>query len=258
MRLIRIKSWFNSKHQNVDRELEDLVLKAQNGDEQIRHDLLEQYKPFIKKIVSKSCKRYISESMDEFSIGLLAFNEAVDQYNKDQGGKFLTFASVVIQRRIIDYIRKESRHKHLLLSDVEGEDAGGNVKESYIDRKQSLEKFAAEEERKTRIEEIKRYQKLLESFGITFDVLSKECPKHSDARDNAKMIAKTVAEVDEIRDALVEKKRLPIKELEAFVTCSRKTIERNRKYIIAIALIYIGEFQSLRSYIEPEKGGPLT
>ncbi|GAY78475.1 RNA polymerase sigma-54 factor RpoN [Sporolactobacillus inulinus] len=51
---------------------------------------------------------------------------------------------------------------------------------------------------------------------------------------------------------LKKKKQLPIKDLLQFVSCSRKTIERNRKYIIALALIYIGGFSALRSYIEPE------
>lgn len=253
MRPIRIKSWFNSKRSKSEGEIEDLVLKAQKGDEQIRHDLLEQYKPFVKKVVSKACKRYISESMDEYSIGLLALNEAVDQFDKEQGSKFLTFASVVINRRIIDHIRKESRHNHILFSDDEDED--GNIQENFIERKTSLEKYEAEEASKKRVEEIMDYQRLLLSYGITFEVLSTECPKHIDARENAKLIAKTVAEDVGIRTALIEKKRLPIKDLEALVSCSRKTIERNRKYIIAIALIYIGEFHALQSYIEPEKGG---
>ncbi|EKN67821.1 RNA polymerase sigma-I factor [Schinkia azotoformans MEV2011] len=250
MRPLRIKSWFKNKLSKSDGEIENLVLKAQSGDERIRHNLLEQYKPFVKKVVSKACKRYISESMDEYSIGLLALNEAIDQFNQEQGGKFLSFASIVINRRIIDHIRKESRHNHILFSDEEDEE--GNIQENYIERKTSLEKYVMEEERKKRVEEIKDYQQLLFSYGITFEVLSSECPKHIDARENAKIVAKTIADDVGLRGALVEKKRLPIKELEERVSCSRKTIERNRKYIIAIALIYIGEFNALKSYIAPE------
>ncbi|HHY71803.1 MAG TPA: RNA polymerase sigma-I factor [Bacillus bacterium] len=253
MKPIHIKSWFKSKRSKTEGEMEELVLKAQSGDGRIRHDLLEQYKPFVKKVVSKACKRYISEAMDEFSIGLLALNEAIDQYKKEQGSKFLTFASIVINRRIIDYIRKESRHHHIYLPDEEDED--GNIQENYIERKASLEKYEAIEASKKRVEEIKEYQKLLLSYGITFEALSGECPKHLDARENAKRIAKIVVENIEIKKALVEKRRLPVKELETLVSCSRKTIERNRKYIIAIALIHIGQFHALKSYIEPERGG---
>jgi RNA polymerase sigma factor len=49
---------------------------------------------------------------------------------------------------------------------------------------------------------------------------------------------------------LYAKKRLPIKELERHVHISRKTIERNRKYIIAIAIILSGEFHYLQDYIK--------
>lgn len=250
---MRIKSWFNSKLLKKEDDIEELVFQAQNGNECIRHDLIEQYKPFVKKIVSKACKRYISESMDEYSVGLVALNEAIDQYDQKHGSKFLSFASVVINRRIIDYIRKESRHNHILFPDEEDEE--GNTQENYIERKTSLEKYQADIESKTRVEEIREYQELLFKYDITFEVLSTQCPKHIDARENAKLIAKIVAENDEIRTFLEEKKRLPIKELEGMVSCSRKTIERNRKYIIAMSLIYIGGFNALKSYIEPEKGG---
>ncbi|WP_017756330.1 RNA polymerase sigma-I factor [Calidifontibacillus oryziterrae] len=249
---IRIKSWFKSKHSKLGSDLETQVSKAQNGDECIRHDLLEQYRPFIKKVASKACKRYISESMDEYSIGLLAFNEAIDQYDKEQGNKFLTFASVVIHRRIIDHIRKESRHNYVLLNEEEDEE--GNVQENVIERRTSIEKYEIELESKARAEEIFEYQKLLLTYDITFEVLTSQCPKHIDARENAKKIAKVVYENHHIRSYLEEKRRLPVSELEDIVACSRKTIERNRKYIIAMALIYIGNFTTLKSYIEPEGG----
>lgn len=44
---------------------------------------------------------------DEFSIGLQAFNEALDAYQSDKGASFLYFAKMVINRRVIDYIRKK-------------------------------------------------------------------------------------------------------------------------------------------------------
>jgi RNA polymerase sigma factor len=99
--------------------------------------------------------------------------------------------------------------------------------------------------------EIEEYQKLLKKFGLNFKVLSKHCPKHVDARENAKEIARLLTENEELSQFLMEKKQLPIKDLLNMVSCSRKTIERNRKYIIAVSLIYLGEFQALKSYIQP-------
>jgi RNA polymerase sigma factor len=57
-------------------------------------------------------------------------------------------------------------------------------------------------------------------------------------------------EDDELREFLFHKKQLPVKQLEAKVAVSRKTIERNRKYIIAMAIILSGEFLYLKEYIK--------
>jgi RNA polymerase sigma factor len=73
-----------------------------------------------------------------------------------------------------------------------------------------------------------------------------------DARENAKQVAKVLASDKGLSKILMQTKQLPTKDLLELVSCSRKTIERNRKYIIAIALIHLGEFNALRSYIEPE------
>ena len=62
--------------------LEDTVLKIQQGDGVLHNELIEQYKPFVAKTVSGVCKRYIEETDDEFSIGLIAFNEAIEKYTR--------------------------------------------------------------------------------------------------------------------------------------------------------------------------------
>ena len=49
------------------------------------NELIDSYKPFIAKTVSSVCKRYIHESDDEFSIGLIAFNEAIQKYIPKKG-----------------------------------------------------------------------------------------------------------------------------------------------------------------------------
>jgi RNA polymerase sigma factor len=58
-----------------------------------------------------------------------------------------------------------------------------------------------------------------------------------------------IARDKEMKLYLVTKKELPLKLLESKVSISRKTLERQRKYIIAITLILINEFEHLRGYI---------
>ncbi|WP_100487395.1 RNA polymerase sigma-I factor [Sporolactobacillus pectinivorans] len=232
--------------------LEMNIFKVQQGDESLRNKIIESYQPFIKKVVSKVCNRFIDQTMDEFSIGLVAFNEAINQYQKGQGSKFLTFADMVIRRRIIDFIRKESRQVRNIYLDQAKQDDENGMEESYVEQQAAIDFY----EEKCRIDERKEqiisYRQLLLEYGITFDVLSKHCPKHADARENAKISAKKLVEHKELVLFLKKKRQLPIKDLLQFVSCSRKTIERNRKYIIALALIYIGGFSALKSYIEPE------
>ncbi|MFC0187602.1 RNA polymerase sigma-I factor [Fictibacillus aquaticus] len=231
--------------------IEDKVMKIQEGNDTLRNELIEAYQPFIKKVTSKVCSQYIDRTMDEFSVGLFAFNEAIDQYQEGQGSRFLSFADMVIRRRVIDYIRKEVRQNRLIYLQPDEEDEEGRVEDSYAEQKAALDHYEEKIQAETRMFEIEEYQKLLKKFGLNFKVLSKHCPKHVDARENAKEIARLLTENEELSQFLMEKKQLPIKDLLNMVSCSRKTIERNRKYIIAVSLIYLGEFQALKSYIQP-------
>lgn len=232
--------------------LEGKVFDIQQGDEQLRNFILHSYQPFIKKVVSKVCNRFIDQTMDEYSVGLMAFNEAIDQYKMGQGSKFLTFADMVIRRRIIDHIRKEARQTKTIYFDQTELDEDGQLEESYIQQRAAINHYDEECRIEERVEQIEAYQMLLNDYGITFKVLSRNCPKHIDARENAKRVAKILVEKSLLATHLRDKKQLPIKDLLQFVSCSRKTIERNRKYIIAVALIYLGGFNALQPYIEPE------
>lgn len=231
--------------------IEEKVFRIQRGDERLRNQLIKDYQPFVKKVASKVCNHYIDHTMDEYSIGLFAFNESIDQYEHGQGSRFLTFADMVIRRRIIDFIRKEARQKKALFFEPDEENEENRNEESYAELKAAIDYYEIQRESEQRAYEIEEYQKLLKPFGITFKTLSKQCPKHKDARENARTIAKLLATDEKLSSFLLEKKQLPIKDLLTKVKCSRKTIERNRKYIIAAALIYLGGFTNLQSYIEP-------
>lgn len=230
-------------------EIDQWVEKAKE-DLELRNELISQYTPFIIKVASKVRKQYIDRTRDEFSVALQAFNEAIETYDGEQGTHFLTFAEMVIRRRVIDFIRKENRQTkdvYLELETRDDEEQTESISQVYA----SLSQYREELERERRREDIQEYTQCLKEFDITFAELAEQCPKHIDARTNAKEIAKILAQTPELAKHLMEKKQLPLKELLKLVKCSRKTVERNRKYIIALALIYIGRFDSLRSYIEP-------
>lgn len=231
------------------RTLEQSVLLIQQGNHTLLNEIIENYKPFIAKTVSSVCKRYIYETDDEFSIGLIAFNEAIEKYSPEKGSSLLSFSEVLIKRRVIDYIRKQSKSQHvsmdLTYSSLEEESPG-----MVIVNELSLEDFRKKSDADLRKEEIVQFQTLLASFDLSFRDLVENSPKHSDARTNAIMVAKVLVENSELKNSLLEKKRLPIKELEKMVDVSRKTIERNRKYIIAIALILSSDYLYMKDYLK--------
>lgn len=234
---------------NKKRTLEESVRLIQQGDHSLLNEIIDAYKPFIAKNVSSVCKRYIYETDDEFSIGLIAFNEAIEKYSAERGSSLLSFAEVIIKRRVIDYIRKQTKDQHvsidLTYSSIEEESAG-----MVIVNELSLEEYKKKSDEEIRKEEIIQFQILLTSFDLSFSDLVENSPKHADARENAIKVAKLLVENKELRDSLYEKKRLPIKQLEKMVNVSRKTIERNRKYIIAIALILSSDYVYLNDYLK--------
>ena len=134
-----------------DMTLEERVLSAQD-DNTLANDIIKEYKNFISSCARKSVGKFITEQDDEMSIAMLAFNEALQKYDRNKGS-FLNFANIIIKNRMIDYIRKEYKHeKSVPFSHLGKIDENGNTIEfdieapnhSNYDIKQELEMLSAE------------------------------------------------------------------------------------------------------------------
>lgn len=234
---------FSKKQRN--HSIEDQTVKAQTN-KHIRRQLLTEYKPFIASIVSEVCQKKIDpEKSDEFSIGLSAFNEAIDLFDRTKSNSFLSFASMIIKRRVIDYIRKELKSvmPHSL------DEADNSFEASYAKKK-----FEEEERTLLRKEEIRNFQVELKQFGVSFEDLVENGPKHNDTKKIVHGIAKTIVENSEVLDQLLIEKKLPIRKLEEKeIKISRKTIEKHRKYIIALVILLTGDYVYLREFVQGVK-----
>ena len=72
--------------------------------------IIEEYMPLILKTISETTGRYVSiENDEEFSVGLLAFTEAVERYDEEKG-IFSSFAKLVISSRVKNHIIKEKKN----------------------------------------------------------------------------------------------------------------------------------------------------
>jgi RNA polymerase sigma factor len=229
-------------------DAEVLALQAQKGNEDALQNLLSSYSPFMKKTAAQVCKRFIDDHDDEFSIALAAFHEAVQKFEEGKNASFLTFAHMVIRRRMIDFIRKENvrnEYSHDFRSSSDDENTS-----IWITDGKALEQFHVQQHAERRREEIFLFEKMLAGYGLSFQILVDVSPAHEDARRTAIQIAQLVAETEDYKEYLLQKKKLPVKEIEQMVKISRKTIERNRKYIIAIALLMISDLHYLKDYLK--------
>jgi len=228
--------------------LEDMILLAQQGDHNIQNYLLKNYQPFIARCVSEVCKRYIDpQSDDEFSIGLNAFNEAILSYSPEKGSSFLTFSKLVVKRKVIDYIRYVQKTPIAMsLDDSYDEEQMENpvevlaVKESYREEQDAM--FLREE--------IADFREKLGTYKLSLDQLTEVSPKHKDARESAIAVARTLYNKIELRHYVRKKKKLPLKDLAKQVNVSKKTLERNRKFILAIFIIMEEDYIYLKEYLK--------
>lgn len=228
--------------------MQELITKAQAGDKEVLNDLLLAHTQFLKKTASFICKRPIDEQDEEFSISLNGCHEAINAYNSKENTSFQTFAHLIIKRRLIDFIRKETvRNKKELLFDN-----GGNESEDdhFLLTQHAVTTYTEEQFTEARREELIKYNKLLTAFNLSFDELTKAAPKHKDARKTAFQMAQVIADSEELYGLLMQNKKLPLKELEALVEVSRKTLERQRKYIIAVVLLLNSDFVYIKDYVK--------
>ncbi|MBW7476617.1 RNA polymerase sigma factor SigI [Paenibacillus oenotherae] len=235
-----------------ERDAPEARVERIRAGEDSRDDFIAAYEPYIAKVTSRFCKRYIDPSRDdEFSIALSAFDEAISQYSSHAGKSFLGFAETVIRRRLIDYVRREQRHSHTVpysaFDSTDEEEQTINT----IELKEAMHRHAINQEADARRLEIAEYNSCLNQYGITFAELPGLSPKHADSRELLMSISRRFAATSAQFESFTLSQKLPIKEMCAEAGVSRKTIERNRKYIIAIAILHNGDFPCLQAYLQP-------
>ncbi|RHW35852.1 RNA polymerase sigma-I factor [Lysinibacillus yapensis] len=228
--------------------MNQLVLKAKAGNEEVLNDLLFAGTPFIKRTASFVCKRPIDEHDEEFSVAMSGFYEAVIAFNVKEAASFQTFAHLIIKRRLIDYLRRETtlKERHMLLEPANDESSD----QHFIFDKQSIHTYNEKQRATSRKDELIHYKNLLAEFNLTFEQLTKSSPKHADSRKTAFQIAQLIADTEELYTYLIKNKKLPSKDIEALVEVSRKTVERHRKYIISVVLLLKSDFHYIKDYVK--------
>lgn len=223
----------------------DILHQIKNGDKLLRNQFISDYKPFIIKSVSQILNnKYIEiENSEEYSIGLIAFNEAIDKYKDDKKCAFKKFSYQVIQRRLIDYRRQQKKNTALPFSSFEMDETG-DFEEKFL-KSDTFDHVYHLEIR----EEFYSLVKKLDDYGISLNDLVKTMPKHKDSRKMCVKIARHIVEDKNLYDKFKTKKTIPIKNLAKHIDVSQRTVERNRKYIITLALILQSDLEIIKDWL---------
>jgi RNA polymerase sigma factor len=211
-----------------------------------RNNLIHDYMPFIIRVIANQVNRYIEvENSDEFSIGLIAFDEAIEKYDSSRGN-FLSFAELVIRNRIKDYCRKKRKEDREVFLEDCLQNSAGNFPEAEVQ---------IDEESIYLQEELQRYQAELAKFQITFEDLVRESPKHRDTRDNAVRLSRQISADKPLVEEIYAKRRLPVTKIIFKYQTTLKIIKRSRKFIISMVVIFTGGFSQLKLWVKNSFAG---
>jgi RNA polymerase sigma factor len=230
------------------RPILDKLLTAARTDKEVREKLISRYQPYVINIVRHFCRRFVSWSDEESSVGLLALNRAIDTYEALGGRSFSSYVFLLVKRDLIDYIRKEQRHKHLSFDWVDSED---EITASAAEVERSVDHYEQNQSTLALTDEIMALDEMLQWFDIRFEDLETYCPKHTDTRETLKDLAIQFVQSDSLTGMLLEKKRFPQTDFVKWTGTHPKTVERHRKYIIALVLILLHpEWSYLTEYVK--------
>lgn len=236
-------------------ELIEMIYRAKNNSREA-DNLVRLYMGFIKSETVKFLGREaVFGQDDELSIAMIAFHEAVLEYSRFKGS-FAAYARLHIKHRLIDFYRKEKRHRGLISLDTEAEYKDGPVlADTLQEKKNQLEEFKALSDTKA---EIKEYSAQLEKFSVNLTEIAENTPKQKRTLKACFKALEYMKSDSRIMENFLKTKKIPITEIHKNTGVDKKTLERHRKYLAAIALAYTNGYDIIRNHIKginPKKEG---
>lgn len=227
-----------------------IIVKVREAKEDMRaaDELIRAYMPFIRSQTAKFLKRQITdEHEDELSIAMIAFYEAIMSYSVMRGS-FLHYAALSIKSRLVDHVRKEARHTGVasLNAPVDGEE-GASLMDMLADEEDLVENSLV---RAATREEIAEFSVNLESFGVTFTDVAEHCPEQKRTLAACKKALDFAVQKPKIMEDFLRTKRLPIKRIAEGAQVELKTLERHRKYMVALLLAYTNGYEIIRGHLK--------
>jgi len=228
--------------------LDERANKAKQSDDEAK-ELIEEFMPFLRGRAVRFSGRFEEHLQEDLlSTAMMAFYEAVQSYDSSRG-HFFPFANRVVNARIIDQVRKLSKHEVKTIPLNLDDDEPHSSQSSAINVI-SMRHYDAELRRERLADEIEQFKLEAALWGITLDSLVKSSPKHRELRHTYKDILTTVAKNPDIMQTIHLKRYFPVKAISQITGLPQKKLERARTYILASLVIKTGDYELLNEYIK--------
>jgi len=227
--------------------LDDRASTAKHSKDETER-LIEEFMPFLNARANRYSSRLEQSQRDDlFSAAMMAFYEALQNYDISKG-HFFTFANHVVTDRIIDCIRSNERKK-ILSVPLEEDDDDKNMAQSSELSEISFRIYKEHRTQESLADEIKQFEAELSTWGITFNALVKHSPKHQKLRETYKMVVSRICQTPDIVQTIHIKRYFPVKAVATLTGLPQKTLERARIFILASVLIALGDYDYLSEYV---------
>ena len=90
----------------------------------------------------------------------------------------------------------------------------------------------------------------MEQFGVSLGDVADNCPKQQRTLDACRRALEYAKNTPGLLDEFLRTKRLPLGRLSSGSGVERKTLERHRKYMVALLLIYTNGYEIIRGHIK--------
>ena len=224
------------------------IIKAVYGakkDPRKADELIRSYIPFIRSEAAKCISRVCTEQDDEYSIAMIAFHEAILGYEQERGA-FLGYASMLIKSRIIDYQRREARHQGQVSIYAESGEDDRTILDEMADGRDHYEEAVNLEATKQEIAELSA---VMARFGVSFSDVADHSPRQERTLEACTRAVRWAAGDELLLEELLRTGKLPMARLVQGSGAERKTLERHRKYILAMLLIQTNGYEIIRGHL---------
>lgn len=216
-------------------------------------ELIRQYIPFIRGEAAKFLGHPCTQSDDAFSIAMIAFHEAILGYRRERGA-FLPYAARTIRNRLIDESRRQTRYAGTLSLDAATDEGNRVLSEEIPDPR---DPYTEASDLEATQQEIAELAEVLSRFGVSFADVADHNPKQERTQKACLAVIRYAMDNPHLLDTLLHTGKLPMAQLVQGSGCDRKTLERHRKYILAMLLIQTNGYEIIRGHLRHvwNKGG---